>query len=328
LHHAPFQLLAIVNRFDLNLTEGSAGEGRFVFGVLGPGGFPLQFTFIVELQLPAKTDQDVQRWAQDWHALSTHPFPSEEYNAALQQLTDRFAGRNAAPDRQNGSALLQVRSNEIALSFEWELRQFELSAATGRLIPTPLPLTPDLSFNNTPTLGNFINANEAAIIAETHVVPAQLDGRPFQAGAVFNSLSPWFAPGVANSDARFHLSLNTCNGCHSSETNTTFLQVSPRSPGSPAELSPFLTGTIAFDQATGQLRALNELNRRNRILHVRVCPNVPPPPEPTVPGNGQDGGIPFPPGPFGAGGGSPTGGFDAAFADDATFGGFAGGPQK
>jgi len=37
LHRAPMQLLAIVNRFDLNLTEGNAGEGRFVFGVLGPG---------------------------------------------------------------------------------------------------------------------------------------------------------------------------------------------------------------------------------------------------------------------------------------------------
>ena len=177
---------------------------------------------------------------------------------------------------------MQVRSNEIALSFEWQLRQFELSPANGHLVNTPLPLTPDLSFNFTPTLGDFINNNEAAIIAETHVVPATLDGQPFQAGAVTNNLGAWFGQGVNNNEARFHFSLNTCNGCHSSETNTAFLQISPRF-GAQSELSPFLTGTIVFDPVTGQPRALNELNRRNRILHVRVCPNDPPPPPPTVP---------------------------------------------
>ena len=282
LHRAPLQLLAIVNRFDLNLTEGSAGEGRFIFGVLGPGGFPLEFTFILEYQLPATNEKEVQKWAEDWHALSSLPFPSEVYNAALQNLTDRFAGRNVAPTRPNGSGILQVRSNEIALSFVWELRQFELSPTTGHLVPTPLPLTPDLSFNRTDVLGEFINANEASIIAETHTVPATFLGQPFQAGAVFNDLSVWSAPGVNNNEARFRLSLNTCNGCHSQETNTTFLQIGPRFPGQTASLSPFLTGTVVFDQQSGQPRALNELNRRNRILHVRVCPDTPPPAEPTV----------------------------------------------
>jgi hypothetical protein len=281
LHRAPLQLLAIVNRFDLNLSEGNAGEGRFVFGVLGPGGFPLQFTFIVEYLLPANTEADVQRWAEDWHALSSHPFPSEEYNAALQALTQRFAGRNVSPTRQNGSALLQIRSNEIALSFEWQLRQFQL-APSGHLVNTPLPLTPDRSFNFSPTLVDFINANQSDIIAEKHVVPVSFEGQPFQAGAVVNDLSPWFAPGTDN-EARFHFSANTCNGCHSSETNTTFLQIAPRFSGTPAQLSPFLTGTIVFDPVTGEPRALNEQNRRNRIMHVRVCPNDPPPPPPTVP---------------------------------------------
>jgi hypothetical protein len=317
LHKAPLRLLAIVNRFDLNLTEGSAGEGRFVFGVLDPNGFPLQFTFIVEYQLAAKTEQDVQKWAADWHALQSHPFPSEEYNAALQALTDRFAGRNVAPSRPNGSGLLQVRSNEIALSFEWQLRQFQIAPTTGHLVNTPLPLTPDRSFNFTTTLGDFINANEAAIIAETHDVPATLNGQPFQAGAVINDLSPWFAP-VNNPEARFHFSINTCNGCHSSETNTQFLQVAPRSLGQTSQLSPFLTGTIAFDQATGQQRPLNELNRRNRILHVRVCPDTPPPPPPTLP----------PPFDGGFGGGFPDdGGFAGSFPVPVE-GGFGGSPRQ
>jgi hypothetical protein len=323
--------LAIVNRFDLNLTEGNAGEGRFVFGVLGPGGFPLEFTFILEYTLPAKTELDVQRWADDWHALSSHTFASEEYKAALQTLTDRFAGRNVAPDKPNGSGVLQVRTNEIALSFQWELRQFELSPTTGHLIPAPLSLTPDLSFNFSPTLGNFINTNEAAIIAETHVIPEQLDGQPFQAGSVFNNLSPWFAPNINNNEARFHFSVNTCNGCHSSETNTSFLQVGRRFPGSMAPLSPFLTGTVVFDQATGQQRPLNELNRRNRILHVRVCPNDPPPPEPTGSG-GAGGSLPPPPpreGGVGTGGsGIGTGGSGGGFPMDAGPGGPGGAPPK
>ena len=119
---------------------------------------------------------------------------------------------------------MQVRSNEIALSFEWQLRQFELSAANGHLVNTPLPLTPDLSFNFSQTLGDFINNNEAAIIAETHVVPPTLDGQLFQAGAVINNLGSWFGQGVNNNEARFHLSLNTCNGCHSFETNTSVSQ--------------------------------------------------------------------------------------------------------
>ena len=54
-------------------------------------------------------------WANAWHALGALPFPSEEYNAALQAITERFAGRGAMPGRPNGSALNQLRTNEIDL---------------------------------------------------------------------------------------------------------------------------------------------------------------------------------------------------------------------
>ena len=50
-----------------------------------------------------------------------------------------------------------------------------------------------------------MNQNESSIIAEQDVVPATLDGGvPFQAGSVFNNLIEWTAPGIANSEARFH----------------------------------------------------------------------------------------------------------------------------
>ncbi len=284
LAQSPLRLLTIVNRIDLrNLAEGNAGEGRFVFGVLDAQGFPLQFTVILEYHLPATTQADVLDWASSWHALGSHPFPSEEYNVALQALTARFAGRNAAPGLVNGSALSQLRTNEIALSSPWELREFTLSAATGFLKEDTIKLTPDLSFDGTPTLANFINANESAILAEQHTVPLTFQGSPFLGGAVFNNLTAWRAPGINNNEARHHFSLNTCNGCHSSEeTGTGFLQVNPRFPGSEAQLSGFLTGITVPDPVTFQARSFNDLARRKTDLTQLVCA-----PPPAAPVNGK-----------------------------------------
>ena len=101
---------------------------------------------------------------------------------------------------------------------------------------------------------------------------------------MFNDLSSWDAPGIVNPEARHKFALNTCNGCHSSqETNTGFLMVGPRAPGQQAFLSPFLTGTSVFDPATGGFRVLNDLRRRNRDMHLIVCPDDPLPPDPMPP---------------------------------------------
>ena len=286
LTKAPVRLLAIVNRIDLrDLANGNAGEGRFVFGVLDQFGNQQQFTMIFEFKLPATTTQDVLDWANRWHALDTLPFPSADYNTALQAITDRFAGRNAMPGKVNGSALSQFRTNEIALSFEWQLREFHLSPTTGRLVPAELALTPDRGFNNTSVLADYINQNETAILAETHVVPDTFEGGPFEVGSVTNQLDGWDAPGVNNSEARHRFSRNTCNGCHSQrETGVPFLQINPRDPGQQSFLSGFLTGTTVFDFRTGEVRTFNDLHRRNVDLHALICPNDP------LPGTGGSGG--------------------------------------
>jgi Concanavalin A-like lectin/glucanases superfamily len=283
LTQSPLRLLAIVNRMDLrNLAAGSAGEGRFVFGVLGPGGFPMEFTVILEYLLPASTEADVLDWASSWHALGQLPFPSEQYNAALQAITTRFAGRNAAPGRPNGSALSQLRTNEIALDFPWELREFAVSQATGQLAPATVKLTPDLSFDQTPTLADFVNANEAAILTETHTVPEVFAGAPFLGGSSLNNLTAWRAPGIANNDARQRFSLNTCNGCHGvEETGTVFLHVFPREPGNEAALSGFLSGTTVPDPVSGEPRTFNDLGRRKVDLQGLVCAG-PPAPQPAI----------------------------------------------
>jgi hypothetical protein len=281
LDHAPVTLEAIVNRLDVrDLSVGSAGEGRFVFGVNDPSGFPLQFTMIFEYNLPGTTEQDVLDWANRWHSLQSHPFPSEEYNAALEQITERLVSRGASPDAVNGSALFSFRTNEIDLGggAPWELRQFDLSPDTGFFRQVPLSETPDLGFNGTPTFADFVNQNSAAIISLVpggtgNTVPPVFEGQRFQAATVFNNLQVWSADGITDPDARFHASLNTCNGCHGPETNSGFLQISPRFPGGGDEafLSPFITGTTVFDPFSGQVRTLNDLGRRKQDLLALVC---------------------------------------------------------
>ncbi|HMI88822.1 MAG TPA: LamG domain-containing protein [Polyangiaceae bacterium] len=274
LERAPLMLQAIVNRIDVrNLAQGNAGEGRFVFAVMGPFG-PLEFTVILEYHLIAQAESDVLEWANLWHGLSLQPFPSEAYNAALEAITVRFSGRNSGPGRVNGNALAHLRTNEITLSsFQWELREFVLSPESQFLDETTVSLTPDAVFNGTQTLADYVNQNESAIIAEQHSVPDQFQGVSFAGGAVFNNQNTWFAQGIFNNEARHKFSLNTCNGCHGPEAGSGFLQITPRrSPGGEAFLSPFLLGTTVFDQSSGQVRQLNDLARRRVDLASLVCP--------------------------------------------------------
>jgi len=130
-----------------------------------------------------------------------------------------------------------------------------------------------------------VNQNAAAIEAVVPgamagTVPLQFEGQSFLAGSIFNDLIQWNAPGITDPNARFSQSLNTCNGCHGPETNTAFLMVNPRNPGSEATLSSFLTGTTVQDPFSGQTRTLNDLARRKADLTSLVCPadgGTPPP---------------------------------------------------
>jgi hypothetical protein len=284
IDNPPFKLQAIVNRIDLrDLSKGSAGQGRFIFALYDQNGFPQDFTLILEYDLPASSAQDVSDWATRWHGLSSHPFPSEEYNLALEAITRKITDRNAEPARVNGSALVEARTNDFVLaSFtRWELREFELAPETGLFRETTVKETPDLQFNGTQTFASFVNQNATAIEAvvpgaPSSTVPAQFAGASFLAGSIFNDGNlGWSAPGIADPEARFHASLNTCNGCHGAETNTGFLMVNPRFPGQEASLSGFLTGTTVFDRFSSQIRTLNDLSRRRVDLTGLVCPPAP-----------------------------------------------------
>lgn len=279
---APFRLLAIVNRMDLRsipdssaLRAGNAGEGRFIFGVLDEAGNPQQFTIILEYELLADTVEEVQQWAAQWHALGELEF-GEAYNLALRDITDRFTLANIAPSKANGSALNQLRSNEIALAAPWELREFNLSSETGNLFLTTVKLTPKLETNGSARLAGFINQNEAAILEETHVIPNIALGAHSRSSTNPGSNLTWDAPGINNPVARHKFALNTCSGCHTVETSTGFLHVSNRPVSQAATLSPFLSGAISVNDpaGSGEIFNFDEPQRRIDDLNSLLTDNV------------------------------------------------------
>ncbi|HET9531347.1 MAG TPA: hypothetical protein VFQ92_13405, partial [Blastocatellia bacterium] len=273
LAKAPFRLLAIVNRVDLRDSSasgsGNAGEARFVFGALGPGCLPLQFTVIFEYGIERADCQALRAWARQWSDLGSLELGSPEYNAALEAITEQFVPAGIAPGKQNGSALNQLRTNEIALNGPWELREFRLSEA-GKLRQVTVKNTPDLSLNQTAVLASFVNENEADILAERHVVPDQFPpGNPFLAGSSLMPTNKVFwnnaagGPLISSREARHKFSLQTCNGCHQGETETAFTHIQPTPFGTPAGLSSFMTGVSVVDPSDGSpIREFNELQRR------------------------------------------------------------------
>lgn len=311
LTQAPVRLLAIVNRMDVrNIDKGSAGEGRFVFGVLDDSGNPRSFTMIFEYNLPAQTLADVRQWGKFWHDLGTQTMGTPEYNTALQGVTDKFSRNGLQFGRLNGNPINQVRTNEIDLSFPWELREFNLGLNTAgltRLLPAPVKNNPDLSFNigstNAALLTKYINDNAQSILLETHETPAALDGNGkavvtggtrFTAGSSINQMPKWDASGLALpaggaklsdgtaatvGDLMHKFAINTCNGCHNSrEAKSGFLQIDVRGAGEESILSGFLTSTEPTpDPRTGTPRVLNDLGRRVTDLQTKVIASCPAP---------------------------------------------------
>jgi len=280
LAKAPFRLLAIVNRVDLreNLVygAGSAGEGRFVFGLIDERCNEKPFTVILEYGVRENGCSGVKSWAGAWAKLSSMPLGSPAYLTALEKITDQFVRANAAPGKPNGSALNQLRTNEVDLAKPWEMREFRIAGSGPRahlLQQAPVKQTPDYAtINGTSVLAQFINANAERVREGRHVVPLALSaGRPFLGGAAETPSGLfWSAPGISDYELRKGFSLATCNGCHAGETRTQFLHVAPTSFGKPAVLSAFLTGgegsVVSDPGGTSKQIRFSDLARRREDL--------------------------------------------------------------
>jgi hypothetical protein len=160
MRFAPFKLTAIVNRVDLRGNShyggsiSAAGEGRFVYSIIkDPNsncGNPVTslessgiagFNVIFEYGIPINTCAALKAYQVKWRNLSDSVFGAN-FNTYLQTITDVFTAANAAPSKPNGSALNQLRSNEIATTSPWpvdlvpfwQLREFNINAVSHRLI--------------------------------------------------------------------------------------------------------------------------------------------------------------------------------------------------
>ncbi|MBX3714034.1 MAG: hypothetical protein KF800_18885 [Lysobacter sp.] len=266
LNRSPFRLLAIVNRVDLRGNTvyggGSAGEGRFVFGVVNRnasgGCSTTPFLVIFEYGVPISGCTNVKNYGQQWVNLGNIALGSAAFNPALQAITDQFTTANAAPNKPNRSALNQIRTNENALNPLWELREFVLPGRTP--VATMLNIvstknTPHHTRNNTGQLASYMNSGLTS-------VPASYLGSPFLTGSNFNfSIADgavWNAAGATNAD-RHRVSLETCSACHGGESRangnpfvafppangpeTNFVHIDVRLPGAQSRLSKFLIGT-------------------------------------------------------------------------------------
>jgi len=240
LSKAPFQLIAIANRLDLRSST-AAGEGRFIFGLEQPNsGFLNSMTMVFEYKLPfTATLNTAPKWAAEWHLLdSIDPATSPDaFNNQLQEITDIITARGAMPSQPNGSAISQIRSNEIALGSVWELREFDMNSS-GLMTPATTKNSPNHgTINNSTALANFLNQTPALDVNDTSflsiTMPTSFGGSPFLGGNAQETGNDAWSSGSetqTNSVRVDNFGLLTCNGCHllnKPQNDLPFYQVSP-----------------------------------------------------------------------------------------------------
>jgi hypothetical protein len=290
LKYAPFKLMAIVNRMDLKGNSGytgslnNAGETRFIYtlvapfeinlaGVLanpgespigqpGPVDNPIDWqgmNVILEFGNPQTTRCDLRDYAQQWLDLSAYELGSPDYNQALEAITHTVIDANAAPNKPNGSALDQIRTNERLFATssnavqsaadwetsDWELSQFELNASSHLLVPAPVSNTP------TATSNDAYNYNLNGTTQAASTILLLTDGN--EANALMDWVTTHYPTPISSTDPNSHLmekdirqqlSLNTCQGCHSGETKTVFTQIRPVGYG---QSQDYWSATPAYD---------------------------------------------------------------------------------
>lgn len=252
-----------------------AGELRFVFGMMrvedrNEDGDALDRTdtcraleasVIFEYVVPRHGCSEIKAWANDMLRLSSMPISSPEYKTELAKLTQQVTRSGAAPTRANKSAIGRVRTNEISFSLNWQLREFELARGGGALVQstvkdnprnharrrsaveqTPRPLT----LNESDIFATEVKSKLPLILSGRYVVPETTDkGEPLLGGMTsLEGLSnQWQHRDFDTPDlerARFNVSVNTCGGCHSGDTETLFYHIFPDEPGEEPRLSAFL----------------------------------------------------------------------------------------
>lgn len=329
LNIAPFRLMGIVNRLDLGRSASGptgyggntssrpvdAGELRFIFGVVQPnpwgGGTQATcghkpFTVIFEYGVPVTGCSNVVQWARNWTQLNNFGGFTPTYLSHLESLTQSVVLHGAAPGKGNQNALNQIRTNELPLGGQWELREFTLTnenpgagtdaPANGLLRKHSVAQTPDdIAYTSVgdPDINSYVMGTVRPSVpgpvgplpancSSGHNVPYSFAGVTFRGGNALVAPTHWeafSANPASNLDvcARHQFSLNTCNGCHFADTSTGFTHIS--TTGFPVTLSNFLTGGgpgLSFGVPDTQFGAptwrFADLERRwKRLYDVAFC---------------------------------------------------------
>jgi len=295
LANAPFKLIAVANRLDLR-SNTQAGEGRLIYGltnetdpnsaIMGP------MTLIIEYALPLVAPLDSPaKWAAKWHELdSIDPATAPAtFSTKLQEITDKFTVRGAFPGRPNGSAVNQLRTNEIRFTtFNfWQLREFNMGS-NGLLAPATTKESPNWDFiNRSQEMRDFINQNP--VLNATNdtsfmslKMPTTFEGTLFlgakqnQQVSVVSNGGRW---DLSDTETEFNsvpidnFGLLTCNGCHNENKRSddqSFYHVNPQvdpGPDGTGRLSKFMT---LGDPTKGGRRPA-ELTRRANDMGTLLC---------------------------------------------------------
>jgi hypothetical protein len=304
LEKAPFRLLAIVNRLDLRKNRalgmgrdgaGEAGEARFVFCAVGRNDEPLPFNVIFEYAitenvLKQKGFAGVRKWGEQWLRLKDNKPGTEEFNSALEKITNQFTQAGVSPGAPNDCALAQLRTN-TEFGIPWELREFRIDRNSHVLKQVPVTDTPQIKYNMQDDISNYLKdpKHRDALLAERHHLSARFP-LALAGSATAQANRIWKGPdGVAiDFKARRFFSMSTCNGCHAGEGFAEvaedtgdisltdkgppphFTHIRPRARGQEAKLSLFLTGTKLWDQVAKEWVERNELERRANDLSSLV----------------------------------------------------------
>jgi hypothetical protein len=270
LAHAPFRLIAIVNRIDLGPATSCGREGgelRFVYNAVDPdSGAAIPFTTIFEYKVTLPATEDRRSWARAWRALGRVPF-GPEYNARLAAVVALGL---------RGATLNRVLTNEVALGqaegLPWEMRQFvpAVQARGGATLEeTAVAHTPRLSLDGTDDLRNWLIDNRRAILAGDNLLrPEMLAASALLPSADFS----WRAPGT-DPTVLAAFNRNTCNGCHGGRGQPGDLPfrhlAAPESEG-PYETAAASVG-VRISRFLDNPGHDDELGRRAALLETAAC---------------------------------------------------------
>ena len=227
----------------------------------------LPFTVIFEYGITLRLGETLRDWAAAWHQLGALAVGSAAYDARLDDVVSQALAR---------ATLRRVLTNENAFGaaggLPWEMRQFVpalTDSGTVRLVGVAMSGTPRLTLAESPELGQWIDDNASAVLANDNRLPASM----LAASAPIPSSDFAWRTTARNADAGAAFNRNTCNGCHggrSSPMDVRFQHVAPpidavygptSSTFTSARLSRFLHNP-GYD---------DELGHRERKLAALLC---------------------------------------------------------